>query len=127
MTRDTDHERATEPLSPPVLYILLALADRRRHGYGIMQEVEERSDGRIRLLPGSLYATIRRMLAAGLVEEVDAPPAAEDVDPRRRYYAITAPGREAAEAELRRMATVMELARDKRLAPLRAPGDGVDP
>ena len=59
------------PLSPPVFYVLLAVADQQRHGYAIMQEVERRTDGKIRLLPGSLYSTIKRMLSSSLIEECD--------------------------------------------------------
>lgn len=102
------------PLSPPVLYVLLALADADRHGYAIMQEVEQRTGGKIRLLPGSLYATIKRMLAAGLVCEAERAPA-EDEDPRRRYYGITERGRTVAAAELERMATLIDLGAAKQL------------
>lgn len=101
------------PLSPPVLYVLLALADEARHGYAIMQEVEERTAGRVRLLPGSLYATIKRMLHAGLVREHPSP--ADDPDPRRKYYAITEAGRELAAAEIERLSTLVEVAVDKDL------------
>ena len=113
-TRRTDDQL---PLSPPVFYILLAVADQERHGYAIMQEVERRTDGKVRLLPGSLYSTIKRMLSASLVEECEGSlPAAAD-DERRRYYRITKLGREVAAAEADRMATLIQLARDKRLHP----------
>ncbi len=102
------------PLSPPVLYVLLAVADTDRHGYAIMQEVEHRTGGKIRLLPGSLYSTIKRMLAAGLIEESERQ-AEQGDDPRRRYYRITKRGRELAAAELERMATLIDLGTAKQL------------
>src|ERR1035441_10789350 len=62
------------PLSPPVFHILLALADEERHGYGIMQDVAQQTDGVLQLGPGTLYGCLKRMLAAGLVEESDERP-----------------------------------------------------
>lgn len=109
------------PLSPPVLYVLLAVADEARHGYAIMQEVGERTGGQIQLLPGSLYATLKRMLRAGLIQERPSPVA--DDDPRRKYYGITEAGRELAAAEIERLSTLVELAVDKELVrprPVRA-------
>lgn len=103
------------PLSPPVFYVLLALADQQRHGYAIMQEVEQRTGGKIRLLPGSLYSTLKRMVAASLIEECEGDHATEDDDERRRYYRITQHGRDVAAAEADRMATLIDLARAKRL------------
>ena len=100
------------PLSPPVFYILLALADEDRHGYAIMQEVERRTEGQLRLLPGSLYSTLKRMLTSDLVEECTT---RSDGDERRRYYRISPHGREIAAAEAERMATLVQIARDKRL------------
>jgi DNA-binding PadR family transcriptional regulator len=102
------------PLSPPVFYILLAVADQERHGYAIMQEVERRTDGKVELLPGSLYSTIKRMLASSLIEECEGT-SADSEDERRRYYRITKTGRELASAEADRMATLIRVARDKRL------------
>ena len=102
------------PLSPPVLYVLLAVADHQLHGYAIMQEVERKTDGKIRLLPGSLYSTIKRMLSAELITECAAG-GEPDEDPRRRYYLITDYGRRIAAAELDRMATLIDLAADKDL------------
>ena len=112
------HDRP--PLSPPVLYILLALSDDELHGYAIMQEVAESTEGRIRLLPGSLYSTIKRMLADHLVVECDGPPVSEG--PQRRYYSITEAGREAASAELARMAALFDFADSKKLSPRPAGG-----
>lgn len=118
------HERkvGTEPapLSPPVLYILLAVADRELHGYGIMQEVDRQTGGRLRLLPGSLYSTIKRIQGEGLIAECKWPAGAESEGPRRRYYRITAAGRQAAARELERMSVLMEFARGKKLLPRHA-------
>lgn len=103
------------PLPPSEFQILLALADRARHGYAIMQEVDRRSGGAVRLGPGTLYGSIKRMLAAGLIEESDERPAAARDDERRRYYRITAPGKRVATAEARRMERLVTAARAKRL------------
>jgi DNA-binding PadR family transcriptional regulator len=103
------------PLPTSEFQILLALADRERHGYAIMREVDHHSRGAIRLGPGTLYGSIKRMLAAGLIEESDERPAAERDDERRRYYRITALGKRAATAEARRMERLVTAARAKRL------------
>ena len=103
------------PLSPPILYILLALADGEMHGYAIMQEVADKTEGRVQLLPGSLYSTIKRMLADGFVEECAGP--AGSAGPQRRYYGITDTGRQAAAAELARMAAVIDFGRRKNVSP----------
>ncbi len=106
------------PLTPPVFHILLALADGERHGYAVMQEVRARSNGKIRLGPGTLYYSIKRMLTNGLIEESAERPTDND-DERRRYYRVTPFGRSVAEAESRRLAELVELARAKKY--LRAP------
>lgn len=97
------------PLSQPALHVLLALGTDAKHGYAIMQDIVAESDGRIRLLPGTLYSTIKKLLADGLLEEVDAPRNADSDDARRRYYRVTKKGRAAAEAETRRMALLVRL------------------
>jgi DNA-binding PadR family transcriptional regulator len=109
--------RADELLPLPVseFQILLALADEERHGYGIKQEVALRTDGDVQLGPGTLYGSIKRMLAGGLIEESDERPDAALDDERRRYYRITALGLEAAALEARRMARLVALARRKRV------------
>ena len=107
------------PLTPAVLHILLALADEERHGYAIMQEVEARTDGETRLGPGTLYGSIKRMLADGLVEESDERPDSAMDDQRRRYYRITGFGRRVAGAEAERLDALVGSARQKRL--LRTP------
>ncbi len=100
-----------EPLNQPALHILLALGDEAKHGYAIMQDIGAESEGRIRLLPGTLYSTIKKLLADKLLEEVDAPRSADSSDARRRYYRVTKAGRLAAEAEIRRMAMLVKLGR----------------
>lgn len=99
------------PLSTPVLHILLALGHERMHGYGIMQAIEQKTEGAARVLPGTLYTTLNRMLADGLVEEMAPPKDAPDDDRRRRYYRVTPFGREVVAAEAERMSVLLDLAR----------------
>src|ERR1700682_4265602 len=87
------------PLTPPVFHILLALADEERHGYGIMQDVARQTNHTLQLGPGTLYGYLKRMLAAGLMEECDERPDPELDDERRRYYRMTALGRTTVRAE----------------------------
>ena len=103
------------PLTPAVLHILLSLADEERHGYGIMREVEGRTGGGVRMGPGTLYGSIKRMLADGLIEESDERPDPELDDSRRRYYRITDFGRRVAGAEAARLESLVSSARDKKL------------
>ena len=103
------------PLTPAVLHILLALADEERHGYGIMKEVEGRTGGEVRLGPGTLYGSIKRMLANGLIEESDERPDPGWDDQRRRYYRITDFGRRVAGAEAERLQGLIDAARAKKL------------
>ena len=98
-----------ESLSQPALHVLLALGTDAKHGYAIMRDIAAESDGHIRLLPGTLYSTIKKLLNDGLLEEVDAPRGADSDDSRRRYYRVTKRGRAAAEAETRRMAVLVRL------------------
>jgi len=101
------------PLTPAVFHILLALADEDRHGYAIMQEVSQRAG--ITLGPGTLYGTIKRLLADGLIEESGHRPDPDLDDDRRRYYRLTPLGRRTASAEARRMADLVRVSRRKRL------------
>ena len=99
------------PLQPAVFHILVALADRDRHGYSIMQDVAARTNNQLRMSPGTLYGSIKRMLAQGLIEELrDAPDPADD-DERRRYYRITRFGRRVAAADAARLESVLRQAR----------------
>ncbi len=103
------------PLTPAVFHILLALADGERHGYAIMQEVAQSTNGQIKMGPGTLYGTIKRLLEAGLIEESDRRPDAKIDDERRRYYRLTGVGQRVVEAEAHRYNEMAKLARRKRL------------
>lgn len=102
--------------SSPSTTVLLVLAERERYGYAIVQEIEKRSDGRIRLEPGNLYRTIRRLMREGLLEESDRRPAPESDDERRRYYRLTPLGLEAAAAETVRLKQLVRFAESRSLA-----------
>lgn len=106
------------PLPPPVFHILIALAEGDRHGYAIMREVAERTGSRLRMSPGTLYGSIKRMLEQDMIEEVQRRPAQED-DERRRYYRLTRLGRRTAEAEATRLSEVLKQARAHGLLPQR--------
>jgi DNA-binding PadR family transcriptional regulator len=93
------------PLTPAVLHILIVLADSEAHGYAIMKRVEADSEGRVKMGPGTLYGSLKRMIDAGLVRETAAPSGSED--PRRIYYAITGAGSAALDAELDRYRAVV--------------------
>ena len=108
------------PLTPAMFHILLALADRERHGYDIMREVDERTEGKVRLGPGTLYGSIKRMLGDGLVEELDERPDPELDDERRRYYRLTDFGHRVAVAEAERLARLVKSARIKKLLTTRS-------
>jgi DNA-binding PadR family transcriptional regulator len=99
-----------------VLHILVTLADGDSHGYAIMQDVAARTDGALRLGPGTLYGSIKRMLHDGLIEELDERRGADRDDARRRYYRITPRGRKTAGAEIARLAKLVRQARATGLA-----------
>jgi DNA-binding PadR family transcriptional regulator len=99
------------PLTPAVFHILLALADVERHGYAIMEQVKQATDGQVRMGPGTLYGTIKRLLAGGLVAESGERPDPKMDDERRRYYRLTDWGRQVMAAEARRYAKVVNLIR----------------
>ena len=102
-----------ETLTPAVFHILLALADRDRHGYGIMLEIAEQTDQKLRMGPGTLYGTLKRMLEGRLIEECDERVDPDLSDERRRYYRITRLGRRAAAAEAERLQALVRMARAK--------------
>jgi DNA-binding PadR family transcriptional regulator len=110
------------PLTPAMFSILLALAAGERHGYAIMREVDALTGGAQRLGPGSLYGSIKRMLAEGLIEECGGRPGAAAGDERRRYYRLTDLGRRAAGAEAERLEVLVVAARGRRLLAQPAPG-----
>jgi DNA-binding PadR family transcriptional regulator len=97
-------------MSPATYHILLALATRDRHGYAIRKAVHQQSDGTVRLGPGTLYAAIRRLEDAGLIEESPWRPDADLDDARRRYYRLTRSGRSALSAETERLQATVKLA-----------------
>ncbi len=99
------------PLPPVTFHILLALSDIDRHGYGIIQDVANRTNGELKLSAGTLYRSIQRMLEQGLLVETADRPVPELDDERRRYYRITPFGQEVARAEARRLVGLVELAR----------------
>jgi len=105
------------PLPTAVFHILVALADRDRHGYSIMQDVSARTDGKVRLSAGTLYSAVARMLEQGLIEELRESPDPENEDERRRHYRVTRLGREVAVAEARRLQDMLTQARATGLIP----------
>lgn len=108
------------PLSVPVFQILLSLSDRDLHGYAIIRDIRDRTDGEVELTASTLYAAIKRLLDGGLVEELDTRPGPEDDDPRRRYYRITPHGIDVARLETARLERALKMARQKKLTPRRA-------
>ncbi len=105
------------PLSPVALNVLLALADGERHGYGIMLEVRERSGGKVRLGPGTLYGAIKRLKGGGLIEESAPKADTEEDDERRCYYRLTRFGGEVLAAEVERLESLVRAARRKGVYP----------
>jgi len=114
--KDIDPETLV-PLRPSVFHILLSLSDGDLHGYGIMQEVAEHTDGQIRLGPGTLYGAIKRLLGDGLIVEADERPDPELDDERRRYYRLTDFGQRVLKAEVQRISKMVSVAQRKRLIP----------
>ena len=103
------------PLTPVVFHILLALAKEERHGYGIIKEVQESTEGTVTLQTGTLYQAIRRLLEAGLIKEVDSKVDPELDDERRRYYALSELGKRVLSEEVRRLEDMVRLAHAKRI------------
>src|SRR6476659_6620549 len=99
------------PLPTGVFHILIALADRDRHGYSIMQDVGTRTGGKVQLSAGTLYSNVRRMLEQGLIEELAESPDPTSTDERRRYYRLTQFGRRVAAAEAERLSALLSQAR----------------
>lgn len=105
------------PLSESVFQILLSLADQDRHGYGVIKEVEARTEGRIRLAPGTLYGAIKRLKGQGLLAEADERVDSDLSDERRRYYSLTVSGQSVMRAEAARVADLARQAAAKDLLP----------
>ena len=99
------------PLQPAVFHILVSLANGDRHGYAIIQDVAARTDGEVKLGPGTLYRSIQRMLELDLIAETETRPDPDADDERRRYYRITPFGRQVARAEAERLSALVALAR----------------
>jgi|SRR5215831_5629618 len=97
------------PLSPAALHILTALAGGDRHGYAIMQEVAQQSDGRYKLGPGTLYDNIEKLISRALIKEASRSSGGDD--PRRRYYQLTTFGRRVLSAEVTRLGDVLRSAK----------------
>lgn len=118
--RTSPHDPEAElPLTPAVFHILLALADGEKHGYAIMQEVKEATEGGTRLGPGTLYGSLDRMLKARYIEESDRRPSADEDDERRRYYRLSSFGKQVLQAEAARLTRAVSHARLKKIfAPL---------
>jgi DNA-binding PadR family transcriptional regulator len=115
MSKTVQNAEDMIPLTPRVFHILLALVDEEQHGYRIMKEVENRSEGRVRIGPGTLYEAIQRLVKNRLIEESSERPDAEMDDQRRRYYRLTDLGRRVLQAESDRLAALVGFARTKNL------------
>jgi DNA-binding PadR family transcriptional regulator len=103
------------PLTPAVFHIMLVLADEDRHGYDIMREIANATDGKIQMGPGTLYGTIKRMLQGGLIVETDERPDPALDDSRRRYYRLTNLGQQVLAAEVERLTSLVQIAQRKNL------------
>jgi DNA-binding PadR family transcriptional regulator len=108
-------KRKLDPLPSAAFQILLSLADEDRHGYGIMRQVADQTDGRMRLGPGTLYSSIQSLLEEKFIEEVDLGQDIKLGQERRRYYRLTSAGRKLARAEADRLADLLRVARIKKI------------
>ena|ERR1700735_4148559 len=113
MAMDKADSQKFLPLKPQWFHILLSLAREEQHGYGIMQEVLQRTRGKVRLWPATLYGSIKRLIEAGLIEESDERPAPELDDARRRYYRLTVLGKNVLDAECERLQELVHTIRVK--------------
>lgn len=102
-------------LGTPIFYVLYALADRPRHGYGIILEVEERTEGKVRIGSSTLYTNLQRMLGGGLIEECASPDCEQEDDERRRYYRLTQDGRRTLKQEVARLQDLQRLVEVKKI------------
>src|SRR5690349_17760311 len=116
MAINPDEAAALLPLPPATFHILLALLDQDRHGYAIIQDVEERTNGGLRMSAGTLYRSIARMAEQGLIAEVTKR-RTDDDDARRRYYRLTPFGNAVARAEMKRLSDLVRSARQRGLTP----------
>jgi len=113
--RDPRDPNGLLPLKPSIFQTLLALGNGEMHGYGIMQALAEKTAGKERILPGTLYASIARMVEGGLVEELEPPSDNASGGPQRRYYRTTEFGRAVARAESERLRVLLDLARSEKI------------
>ncbi|MGD2123875.1 MAG: helix-turn-helix transcriptional regulator [Gemmatimonadota bacterium] len=119
----TDSSKSRKPkirMTPTYFHILLSLVDEKKHGYSLMQEIDQRTNGSLRLRPGSLYWSLNRLLEAGLIEEVDSPGNPDQTDERRRYYRLTEAGVDLLTREAEVWAEITQLAVEKKV--IRNPG-----
>jgi DNA-binding PadR family transcriptional regulator len=107
--------RKLDPLPSAAFHILLALAGEELHGYAIMRQVEQQTGGRVRLGPGTLYGSLRTLLEASLIEELDDSSGSEDSSERRRYYRLTSAGLKLVRLEVEGLAQTLRVARAKRI------------
>ncbi|MGI9642080.1 MAG: PadR family transcriptional regulator [Acidimicrobiia bacterium] len=122
MTDNNRHDPSKfVPLPPAALHIVLALNRGERHGYAIMSDVERLSDGVIKMGPGTLYGTIKKLLAQGIIEQCESRSDTELDDQRRKYYRLTGLGEAVSAAEIQRLANLVE--RTRRTAPPRILGE----
>jgi DNA-binding PadR family transcriptional regulator len=108
-------KRKLDPLPSAAFHILLTLAGEDLHGYAIMRQVEQQTAGRVRLGPGTLYGSIKTLLEAGLIEELEERPDAELGRERRRYYHLTSAGLKLMRSETEKLADMLRLARSKKI------------
>ncbi len=120
-SRRAPDPRELLPLTPAAFHILLALLDNDLHGYAIMRAVQERSSGEVRLGPGTLYGAIKRLLDQHVVEELAERPEPDQDDERRRYYRLTAFGRQVLAAEADRLEALVRAVRARKLQPRTRP------
>jgi DNA-binding PadR family transcriptional regulator len=111
----TESISSQQPLTPAVFHILMALADGEKHGYSIMKDVETQTGGKLKMGPGTLYGSIKRMLAAGFIEEADERPDPALDDERRRYYRLSSMGQTVLSAESQRLEQAVKIARQKQV------------
>ena len=109
----TENTSTQQPLTPAVFHILLALADGEKHGYSIMKDVETQTGGKLKMGPGTLYGSIKRMLTSGLIEEADERPDPALDDERRRYYRLSGMGQKVLSTESQRLEQAVQIARRK--------------
>jgi DNA-binding PadR family transcriptional regulator len=107
------------PLPQAMFHILVALAEKDQHGYAIMQDVAARTGGKLKLSPGTLYGSIKKMVEDGMIQEIEPRLGASNDDERRRYYRLTKFGRQVAAAEAERLSAMLSHARATGLVPKR--------